>query len=622
MAKLSARNIILFVTLGLCTWYFAFFGKESYPFYGDAMGYYMYLPSSLIYHNLKAIDWLPPDKHFDHNVRYYLAEHRREGHYSPRGYLTIKYTYGIAAFELPFFLAAHMYEKFIGGNPDGYCLSYRYMVKASSIFYAWLGVLLLYATLRRFFNDTASMAGACLTLIGTNLFWFALHQSGMAHVPLFLLYAALLYATIRLHEHPLKRWFALAGFAAGLITIIRPTDVLCLLIPLFYGVSDLASARQKLSFLKGNLTGLAIFAVSFVPPIIPQMIYWKKFTGSFLYYSYKGEKFNWTEPRIIAGLFHFNNGWLVYTPLMALALLGLVLYRRIKPVSWLSYIFVPAYIYIIYSWYCYNYINGLGSRPMVNIYPLLAIPFTAMLVYLWEKPLVVRALLLAFVLCCISLNVSYCIQQERGILWSEESNATYNLHMLFKLRANYKDLVVNDVQELQPDESKIEKVATLHCTTNEDSTSDHYVADPTGRSKYIYRQHADEEYYPGIIKAVYDPPSFGGASWIKCSGRFYCVQHFSYFRHLMTLVIKNNRGKEWWWGCRIDNKIGLTEPGVPAEEFNFNHCELNKWGYVYYYVRVPKDIQPGDELWLDVWNIGKMEMWIDDLCLELYRDKK
>ncbi|MBL7691931.1 MAG: hypothetical protein JNM41_10085 [Flavipsychrobacter sp.] len=60
------RRFVVGITLLFSAWFLAFYGKESYPFNGDAMGYYMYLPSTFIYHNLKALDWLPEDHKFDY----------------------------------------------------------------------------------------------------------------------------------------------------------------------------------------------------------------------------------------------------------------------------------------------------------------------------------------------------------------------------------------------------------------------------------------------------------------------------------------------------------------------------------------------------------------------------
>lgn len=612
------RRFVVGITLLFSAWFFAFYGKESYPFNGDAMGYYMYLPSTFIYHNLKALDWLPEDHKFDYRVRFYLSELRREGLYTPAGYLIDKYTYGVAALELPFFLAAHAYEKLIGGNPDGYSASYVTAVWVATFFYAFAGLLLLYHILARLYSKSLAVAGTVLIFTGTNLFWFTVGQAGMAHVPLFFLYSLLLYTTMLLHERPRKWLFVFAGLAAGAITIIRPTDIICLLIPLLYNVYDSRTVRAKLQFLRGQLMGVLLFTVSFVVPLLPQMVYWKKFAGSFLYYSYSKETFHWNDPHIADGLFSFGNGWFVYTPLMLVALAGLVCYRRMKPTAWTTWLILPVYVYVVYSWHCYNYINGLGSRPMIHLYPLLAIPLTALLQWALSRGTVAKATLAGLVVLFSAVNISYSIQQAKGILFSEESNATYNLNMLFHTRATYADLVMMDVKEVQPSERQLQKVATLVCVTHEDS-NDHHIPDPTGQSRFVFRMPAGEEYYRHLIKVPYSKAVFGNARYIKCSGRFSCPQHYTYYKHLLKLDIITSDKRLLWWGCRIDNKIGLTEANAPLSEFHIYHCDLNKWGRIWFYVPIPAGLEEGDLVRLDIWNIGWQEMLLDDICLELYR---
>jgi len=620
MDRILKRGLLVF-TLAVCAWYFIAWGKAAYPFNGDAMGYYMYLPSTFIYHNHKALDWLPENKDFDYRVRYYVDEIRREGAWTPKGYLIDKYTYGVAALELPFFFAAHAYEKITGGNADGYSAAYANMVKLSSLVYALLGLLLLYKILEHFFGSTLSVVGTAVVLLGTNLFWFALHQAGMAHVPLFFLYALLIYTTILLHRRPRMLLFIIAGLAAGLITIIRPTDIICLLIPLLYDVYNKETLLQKVSFFKQQAKGIVAFASVFVLPLIPQMLYWKKFAGSFLYYSYKNEKFNWAEPRIWEGLFSFKNGWFIYTPLMLFAVLGLVFYRRIRPVAMLTWLMLPAYIYIVYCWHCYNYINGLGSRPMIHLYPLLAIPLTALIQFVSEKSFFLKAITCLVFVFCISLNISYSLQQARNILFSEESNATYNLHMLFRMNATYREMVMHDVEQVQPDNNNVERLATLACSYHEDSTSADHVPDPTGKSRFVFHMKGGQEYYPEQLKVKYNKAVFKDAQWFRCSGIFCCPQHYSYFKHLFTLDIKSRSQQGLWWGCRIDNKIGLAEPDALPREFTFNHCELNRWGQVWYYIRIPQGLEDGDEIRLDIWNIGHQDIFFDNICLELYKDK-
>ena len=614
-------KFLLVISVIICTYFFLFYGKESYPFYGDSMGYYMYLPSTFIYHNHKALDWLPQDKHFDKSIWSCMNSIRKNEPRTPKGYIINKYTYGVAAMEMPFFFIAHGYEKIRGKEANGYSFAYKVMLKTSSICYALLGLIILYKILSSFFDPDLSLKGTLAILMGTNLFWFALCQAGMAHVPLFFLYALLIYTTILIHKKPHTSLFILSGLIAGLITVIRPTDIVCLLIPLLYNVYDRATVTQKIMLLKEQYKGVLCFAIAFIIPLIPQMLYWKKFAGSYLYYSYGTETFNWLHPKIFDGIFSFANGWLIYSPVMIFSILGFLFYKKIKPASVILFILLPLYIYIAYSWYCYNYINGLGSRPMINIYPLLALPLTAFIQYASQRKRFLKWGFSILFLFFISINISYSFQQAKEILFSEESNMTYNLHMLFKMSANYNDLVTHDVQQLQPDSNSIEKVSTLACENYEDSTSDHYVPDPTKKSKYVYHMFDDEEYHPKKIVITYNRSQFGNADWLKCSGTFLCTKPFLYYKHMFTLDILRGEKTISWYGCQIDNKIGLTEPNAPKDQFYLYHSALNKWGNVYFLVKIPKDIIDGDKIRLDVWNLPKQEIYFDNICLELYKDK-
>lgn len=620
MSRIAAK-ITLIITLVVSLWYFLSYDKKIHPFYGDALGYYMYLPSTFIYHNHKALDWLPQGKHIDYSVRVYVEQMRAECPRTPKGYIIDKYTYGVAALEAPFFFTVHGLEKLMGRPANGYSHAYAEAIKLSSILYTLLGLILVYRILNFFFSKDFSLLGTCVLFIGSNLFWFTLYQAGMSHVPLFFLYALLIYVTILMHRQPKTYLFLIAGFTAGLITIIRPTDGLCLLIPLLYNVYSKETVWQKLAFFKANVKRIVLAGVVFVIPLIPQMIYWKKFAGKFLYYSYTNEHFDWHNPKIMEGLFGFANGWLAYSPAMAFGVIGILCYKKIKPFLLPLLILLPAYIYVIYCWYCFNYINGLGSRPMLHMYPILAIPMTALIARVWEAKFYWKAVTGLLMVFFISVNVCYSIQQANHILFSEESNKTYNLHMLFKTKADYNDLLTCDVQQVQPDSNNLEKVATLGCENYEDSLSDRYERDTTGKSRYVYHMHNDDEYHPKNITVYYNKQQFKDARWLRCSGDFMCKQHYSYFKHMFTVEIKRGDNAVSWVGVKIDNKIGLTEPNADPQEFNFVHCELDKWGHIYYYYRIPPDLKDGDRIRLDVWNIGKQELYMDNICLELYRSK-
>ncbi len=232
--------------------------------------------------------------------------------------------------ELPFFLVAHGYEKWRGLPALGYSDTYDNVIKASSLFYAILGSVLIFLVLKRRFTLTQSSITVLLIFSCTNLFWFTVFQAGMAHVPLYFLYALLVWLTLRLYEKQSNILFICCGLVAGVITLIRPTDILCLLIPILFNVYDRETAKARIGFLKEHKMQLLLFAMAFMVPIMPQLLYWKMITGSYVYYSYGDQSFSWSDPKIIEGLFYFSNGWFPYSPIMLFSIVGLFFYKAIR----------------------------------------------------------------------------------------------------------------------------------------------------------------------------------------------------------------------------------------------------------------------------------------------------
>ncbi len=570
------------------------YSSKTTSFYGDSLGYYMYLPATVIYHNLDSIDHLPKDKGINDGVLGYASQIKDQP--TPTGKPLDQYTYGIALMEAPFFFIAHIYEKATGAAANGYSLAYDHLIKFSAFLYALLGLILLYKILRLYFNDTIALCGVTFIFLGTNLFWFSLYQAGMSHVPLFFLYSLLMYMTIRVHEQPKLSLFVVTGIVCGLITLVRPTDILCVFIPLLYNVYDKNSLRQKMLFLKENMRGIGSCIVAAALPFIPQLLYWKAITGHYFYYSYGTQGFNWAHPKIIEGLFYFSNGWLPYSPIMIFSLLGLLSYKAYKKWAWSIALVLPVYVYVIYSWYCYNYINGLGSRPMIHMYPLLALPLTAFIQAISKQRAIIKAFFGMICVFFITVNISYSMQESKGILVSPISNIKYNLQMTFKMHLDYNDLVVKDIWTWQPDTSRLTKVGTLACKHFGDTASFH-----TADSAYT------------LISLPYSKELFKDATWIKCSGRFMYPQPPGYYRHLLVVSC----GSKLWRGCTIENKIGDWR--TTGENVRLDHFETNKWGDMYYYVRIRPALQDGDTIKLSIANTDKLPLYIDNVCLELYK---
>jgi hypothetical protein len=604
------KKAILFSVFTLTFIFLANYGRRVNGFYGDALGYYLYLPSTFIYHNVTA-PYKTDYRLLPAGIPGYLNDIKESKTVGGNG--IDQYTYGVALLEAPFFFIAHIYEIMEGLPANGYSPAYYNLIKVSSIFYGLLGLLLLYKILKIFFSPQVSLLTTVAIYSGTNLFWFSICQAGMSHVPLFFLYTLLIFFVIKLHERPRAIFFVISGAVAGLITVIRPTDLLCLLIPCLYNVYSKETIRQKIVFLKENVVHLFLFAFAFVLPVIPQLLYWKAVEDTYIYYSYGDQGFNWLHPKLMEGLFYFSNGWLAYSPIMIFSLLGLLFYRRVIQWKWVAFFMVPLYIYIIYSWYCYNYINGLGSRPMIHMYPLLALFLAAFInVLARQRPVVKYAFALVFFFL-IAVNICYSVQQLEGVICSEQSNAAFTVPMLFRTHLKYNDLVAWDLAERQPDSSKLTKLCTLACNNYDDSVSGHFVRDTIFGGKYKYHIQNDERTV--IVDLEYDAQKFKGAKWIKCSGKFMYLVRPDYNKHLFVFEITD----KIWKGCKIENKIAYRTIDTGKQRITLEYCEPERWGYVSYYTKVPRHIKDGSRVKLYIWSIAKTDLYMDDVCLELYK---
>lgn len=616
-------RIVLLISIIFISWFYWNHGKESYLFYGDSLGYYSYLPSCFIYDNFSAIQDLPSDNGIEKPVLEYVTRYERESAKSPKGFYINQYTYGVAAFELPFFVIAHIYEKVSGGQANGYSASYHHALKIGFLFYGFLGLFFLYKIVRKFFDPNISMLSIVFILMGTNLFWFLFFQGGMAHTILFMLYAALIYFTIWLHEHSHKRlYFVLAGLIAGAITVIRPTEIICLAIPLLYNVYSINTFKEKWELIKSNLLSIGLALVAFLFLIVPQLLFWKKYTGSFIYYSYEGQSFNWSNPMILDGIFGFKNGWLAYSPIIIIALFGLFFYKKIKPFNLIIWLILPLFIYITYSWWCWNYINGYGSRPMLHLYPLLIFPFAAVLDYVFKKSLLVRAVSLFSLLFLTLINITLMLKVVNNKMNTADGNAAFYFSTLFKSQLDYNDLVTLETGQIQPDSFDLDKLQLLDINNFEQFADSNFYFFDDQINSWVYR-FTDGQEYPH--QAWCD--TLGAdvvADFIKCEAQIRAPKFAGGIWRQPTLMLSLNRGDSniFWKGISINNKIGWREDYCNHKELNLSHGHENKWGTVSFFVNINDTrLVEGDVIEYGIWNMAKSELLIDDLTISLWNKK-
>ena len=389
-------------------------------FQWDTDGYYLYLPAALIHHDplhLGFLDSVPPGN-FPKDYRFGQGALFVES----TGRFSNKYTMGVAVFELPFFLAAHAWcSVFAPANADGYSPTYHLAIALASVFWPWLGLLVLVRFLRRYLSDAHSAITVLSIALGTNLFYYAAFASGMGHPFLFFLCALLLERTDAWYREPSLARAMTIGTIIGLATLARPTCLLFALVPLCYGIRN-GGLRELAHHAKHWIAaGVVAFLCS-----LPQLVYWKATTGSFLFWSYGDEGFDFLHPHVVDGLFSFRKGWFVYTPLALVAHGGVhLLFRDVRTRSYpiLLLLFFAPFLYITFSWNCWWYGGGFGSRVLVESLPLLALPLGALVQRSLSRPMSVRVAVIALLLGCITLNLFQQWQYQRGIIHYEAMTA-------------------------------------------------------------------------------------------------------------------------------------------------------------------------------------------------------
>ena len=444
----------------------------------DGYGYYAYLPGAFVYGDVETYAFA--EQHFaDYEISstlYQLME-TDDGRRFPI------YNIGLAVVWAPAFLVTHGIVAATGVAPaDGLSYPYQLTVVLMSLLFAFLGFRFLRRFLLLHFADFTVAMTLLAVGLGTNIFYYIVERPDMTHGYLFALYAMFLYYFAKLsiatpitlatpptsplpqgdaysgkwgpelsREREISRLLLLSGLIAGLLCLIRSSEIVVFAIPAFYGLRDWATLKRNF-WRTLPIFGLALAVFSI------QLIYYKVGTGNWWQDGYAGLGFDWLEPHLFEGFFGYRRGWLVYTPLMAVALIGVFrLPKRWRlPVGF----FLIGNCYILFSWHIWWYGNTFGSRPVTQSYALLALPLAAFDSWLsggdagakegkghrWSRRAIIPLLLFPF----IALNLFQHWQYNQRILPLDFVSKTYYWHAFGRTTPDKKALVYRDTDEKLP----------------------------------------------------------------------------------------------------------------------------------------------------------------------------
>ena len=343
--------------------------KKESPFIYDVDQYYSYLPATFIHHDLD----------FKYTYRYWLIK-------APNGGQVPKMTYGVALMYSPFFLIGHKIAINEGQPLDGYSEPYGTMVHYGTLLYSLLALILVALVLRRFYGDGITAITIVSLFFATNLFHYTMAEGEMAHSYGFFLSALFIWLTCRWHERQKTIYFLWLGLTVGLASLVRPTEILIVLVFVGYEIKSFTELKDKIKKILFSYKNVPLFLIGFFLIWLPQIIFWKMKTDNFLFFSYGSkEKFFWLDPQFANLLLSYRKGWLVYTPIMLFSIVGLFLMKgRSKDFKFSILIYMALNIYVLSCWWCWWFGGGFGMRALVQTYAVMAIPMAAFYNYFFS----------------------------------------------------------------------------------------------------------------------------------------------------------------------------------------------------------------------------------------------
>ncbi|MBU8892086.1 MAG: hypothetical protein KOO66_04865 [Bacteroidales bacterium] len=339
----------------------------------DVKSYYAYLPATFIYKDL-SLQFRRDniDKFGDLIWPVETPTHKH----------AIVTTMGLSFLYSPFFGIAHIYSLVSDYEADGYSLPYRFALVFSSLFYVILGLIFLQKTLREFFREDVVALVVTAIGIGTNLFYYYTYEAAMPHAYNFTLISLFLYLTIRFYKNPgIKKIFWL-GLISGLITLIRPTNIIVLLLFFLWNISSVKDLKNRIIWFVKEYKIILVMLAAFILIWIPQFVYWYWISGKIFYFSYGeiGGKFFFSNPQLKNILISYKKGWFVYTPLMLIAFAGIFTLPKQQKGLFLPILsFTLINIYVLASWWCWWFGGSFGLRAFIDSYAIMAIPLAAII---------------------------------------------------------------------------------------------------------------------------------------------------------------------------------------------------------------------------------------------------
>lgn len=551
--------------------------------YSDGKGYYEYLRAAFINHDLGKED---------SSLGFIRMANKKP---------VIKFFAGPAIAYSPFFAIAYVHARWNDNVKDGYSIEFQRMIAIAGWFYCLLGLFFIEKLLRIFsFPDLARGVTLLLITYGTNLFYYAVLEPSMSHVYAFGCIAGFIFCSHQYFKAHHLKYLILASVFFGLTIIIRPTNVLVL-----FMIPFLAGKRENFLLFLKNFRHVFLSALIVATFVFVQLLFWKLQSGNWIVWSYAGEGFYFTRPAIAGVLFSYDKGWFVYTPLAAVAMVGIFPLWKVNRNAAVSIaLTLGAAVYVTASWWCWDYANAFGMRPMIDFYALVAVLLAALLAS-FKKNLfrIFTGILLAFL---FALSILQTYQYYHGILQHYGMNKGKYWYIFMKTGDAYKNILGGSM-DLMPYTKKSPLLIHDGKYNFENGqanwSQENVVNDPLDAANQCF--HFDSN-SASLVYSIHADTSIHNSDML----------YFEVSLRRMELAKHSSSS------AKLAVQLRNGPAPVLYHEFMLNDFPDDKvmnWRTYHHTFRIRKQYRPYDTFVFEVLNSAKQDFLVDDVEIKVYR---
>jgi len=373
--------------------------------FGDALHHYVQLRSMVFDHDLKFtneyLHLYGPGAGQDEETAWIVRT-------NPTGHIRNLMPVGPALLWAPLFLlvAAGVWvaDLFGAGYPlDGYARLFQASAGFSGILAAGAAAWLSYLAASTIAGRRAAAWATLSIWLASSALYYSVISPTYSHAASMLAVSAFWLAFVRTRGRDDVLRYALLGVLAGVAALMRWQDAILLLIP-----AGEAIAGYRRTGMAGVASRGAATAAAAALAFAPQSIVWQRLYGHPFTIPQGSAFMKWGSPALVRVLVSDNHGLFSWTPVLVLAVIGLVpLARRHRDLGLAAIVFLAASWYVnasVVDWWAGE---AFGGRRFVGCFPVFVLA-TAALFERWPaRPRTLAALCCVFVVLNGLLLVQY-----------------------------------------------------------------------------------------------------------------------------------------------------------------------------------------------------------------------